>query len=270
MEALIDADIVAYRCACTCEEDDTDGIVLSRCNELVERIITNVSANSYTLFLSGGANFRKEIDPQYKANRIDKPKPKWLETCREYLVHSWNAKVTDGIEADDALGIAQHEESYICSIDKDLLQIPGMHYNFVKEEEYYISEREGLQRFWTQMIVGDTADNVFGIRGLGPKKTEKIFANAEGDTLEELDLWYYNTVSSLYNDPVRMHTNARLLWVLRDEGQIWVNPMERTEAGLKLSSQIYLKPITFKQATNQPESNSPNPLVNEPILQTGQ
>ena len=130
IEVLIDCDIVAYRNACTCEEDETPDICLFRVDEMMERIITSVGASSFTGYLSGGNNFRKTIDPQYKANRLGKPKPKWLETCREHLVTKWNAVVTDGIEADDALGIAQREDTIICSLDKDLLQIPGNHYQW--------------------------------------------------------------------------------------------------------------------------------------------
>src|ERR1019366_9718257 len=105
-EALIDADLVAYRCSASCEEED-EGLSHYRCNELVERILTQTNADSYTLYLTGSDNFRKKLDPQYKANRLDKPRPKWLQSCREYLVNEWKAKVSDGIEADDCLGIAQ-------------------------------------------------------------------------------------------------------------------------------------------------------------------
>lgn len=240
IEALIDADIIAYRCAATCEGEDDDYIVLSRCNELTERIINNVCATDYNLFLTGDRNFRKEIDPEYKANRNDKPRPKWLQRCREFLVTEWNASVTDGIEADDALGIKQTPTSCICSIDKDLLQIPGNHYNFVKEEQYFITPEQGLRNFWTQMIVGDVADNVFGIRGLGPVKAAKLLDTIEWDTLEGLDSKYYSLVSSLYNDPVRMHKNAKLLWILRKENDIWVEPKQRNQIKNGLQEELSL------------------------------
>lgn len=247
--ALIDADLVAYRCAATCENEDTADIAIFRCNDLVERIIDAVSATDYVLYLSGGDNFRKEIDPEYKAHRKDKPKPKWLQACREFLVTEWQAIVTDGIEADDALGMAQREDTFICSLDKDLLQIPGMHYNWVKDEEYYITEREGLLNFWTQTIVGDVADNVFGIRGLGPAKTAKILNHLEGDSLEELDRLYYETVANLYNDKDRLHRNCKLLWVLRTDGDIWQSPVERKqEKNITESTEVSLKPTLQKRS----------------------
>lgn len=274
IEALIDADLVAFRCAATCEGDDTDEVVLSRCNDLVERILDRVDATDYTLYLTGSNNFRKEINPEYKANRKDKPRPKWLETCREFLVKEWNAKVTDGIEADDALGIAQREDTFLCSLDKDLLQIPGMHYNWVKDEEYYVSERDGLRNFWTQTIVGDVADNVFGIYGLGPVKAKKLLDQVQGTTLEELDEDYYKLVSEAYDDVNRLHMNAKCLWILRTEGGVWVPPAERnkvsTEADLKQSLQKPSKTKGSKPATKKTKSSSHNPVPAEPTLQTGQ
>jgi 5'-3' exonuclease len=119
------------------------------------------------------------------------------------------------------------EPCIIASVDKDLLQVPGKHYNFVKNELYDISPQEGLKKFWTQMLVGDVADNIFGIKGIGPKKAEKIFEYIYEEDLELLNRAYYNCVASLYNDSVRMHRNAKLLWVLRQPDGVWLSPDER-------------------------------------------
>lgn len=277
--ALVDADLVAYRCAASCEEDSDSDSAIYRCNNLVETIIDSVGASDYTLYLTGSGNFRYAIDPNYKAHRKDKPKPKWLQTCREFLVTKWNAKVTDGIEADDALAIAQHENSYICSLDKDLLQIPGMHFNWVKNEEYYITHQEGLYNFWTQTIVGDVADNIQGIRGLGPKKTAPILDQVRNnkpyhDDVDdqvyntELNRAYYNCVAALYNDNDRLHRNCKLLHLQRYEGDIWVTPdereakiMESTALNLKKTSRKSSNRSTLKRNTNQIESSLPSPVV---------
>ena len=158
--ALIDGDIVAYRCAATVKEDDALDIGNWRASVMMDEIIADTGVSEYLLFLSGGENFRKTLYPLYKANRADKPRPRALQTVREYLVLDWNAKITDGIEADDALGIAQTEETIICSIDKDLLMIPGKHYNFVKKEFYEVSPTEALRVFYKQLLLGDRSDNV--------------------------------------------------------------------------------------------------------------
>jgi DNA polymerase-1 len=270
IEALIDADLIAYRCAATCESDSDSGVALLRCNDLTERIIDRVGATDFSLYLSGSGNFRKEIDPEYKAHRKDKPRPKWLQACREFLVSEWKAKVTDGIEADDAMGIAQREDTYICSLDKDMLQVPGMHYNWVRDEEAYVTEREGIKSFWTQMIVGDVADNVFGIRGLGPVKAARILDPIEGETHDDLEREYYNVVSGLYDDKVRLHSNACLLRILRSESEICLSKEDRIEAVLKRSSQPSLKQTNSKPVTKKTKSSTPSPVVNEPTTQTGQ
>ena len=229
LKALIDGDIVCWRCAASADSESTEEVALWRVNTLIESIIDKLRADEYCIYIGGDTNFRYSIDPEYKAHRKDKPKPKWLQHCREFLVTNWNAVITDGIEADDALGIAQTDETFICSIDKDLLQIPGLHYNFVKDEEYYITEEEGLYNFWMQTLVGDVADNIQGIRGLGPVKAAKILTPIKERELygEDLENLYYETVASLYNDPDRLHKNCKLLYIHRKENDSWLSPQER-------------------------------------------
>ena len=149
MKALIDADIVAYRVACTCEEDDAQDFVFARTEDLVDQILVNTEATEYRLFLTGKDNFRYTIYPEYKAHR-PKEKPFWLEPIRQYLIATFNAEIIDGQEADDALGIAQTDDTVICSIDKDLLMIPCRHYNFVKDEWYVQTEYDAVKHFYKQ------------------------------------------------------------------------------------------------------------------------
>lgn len=71
----------------------------------MKRILETVGATDYTAYLTGSNNFRCELYPEYKANRKNKSRPVFLERAREYMVTVWGAQVTDGIEADDAIGI---------------------------------------------------------------------------------------------------------------------------------------------------------------------
>src|ERR1700744_2603910 len=148
MHVIVDADIVCFRCAAASENDPEEGAIM-RCNDLMYRIIQNTDAQTYTAWLSGGENVRKRIDPSYKANREGKVDPRYREAIKAHLIVDWNAKLTDGIEADDAISIEQCNyefgESTIASIDKDLKQIPGYHYNFVKEEYETVSPLDGLR-----------------------------------------------------------------------------------------------------------------------------
>lgn len=186
MLALIDADIVAYRVAWTTENDD-EGIARWRCDEMLDGILVDTKATEYELWLSDSTenNFRTEIFPEYKANRKLLPKPRHLDFLKEHVIKNWGARFAYNEEADDALGIGQstyldkfdEERTVIASIDKDLLQIPGNHYNFVKKEHSFVTSEQGLRSFYTQMLVGDTSDNIKGCDGIGPVRASKAIGN---------------------------------------------------------------------------------------------
>jgi 5'-3' exonuclease len=125
MNALIDGDILLYRVGYT-TEDEPEGIAQFRMEELVNRILEEVKADEYVIYLSDGRlnTFRAKVNPSYKANRTQ-PKPLHYEFLKTYLQEAWYAEVAVEQEADDLMGINQTEDSIICSIDKDLLQVPG-------------------------------------------------------------------------------------------------------------------------------------------------
>lgn len=192
--ALIDGDIVAYRVGWTTENDDFP-IARFRADEMLDGILLDTGATEFTVWLSDRAenNFRYKIYPEYKANRKDLPRPRHLEALKEYLITRWSARFALGMEADDALGIEQtsqlsdegvpenHHTSVICSIDKDLQQIPGNHYNFVKKEHSFVTPEEGLKCFYKQILTGDTADNIKGAKGIGPVRAERIVGSLRAD-----------------------------------------------------------------------------------------
>ena len=183
MRTLIDADIVGYRIGFTTQDVD-EGIAVWRCKELLTSILLETNADEYQLWLSDTTenNFRTRIYPEYKANRTQ-PKPKHLDMLKMYMVTDWEARIAHEMEADDALGIEQKKESLdgtwfeghhntiIASIDKDLLQVPGLHYNFVKKEFNEITPIEGIRNFYTQVLSGDAADNVKGCPKIGAVKS---------------------------------------------------------------------------------------------------
>lgn len=214
MIALIDGDIVAYRVACTLQEDDAADFAYARTEDLVDQIIVNSEADSFRIFLTGKDNFRYTIYPEYKAHR-PKEKPHWLQPIREYLVANFNAEVVNGQEADDALGINQTGDSIICSIDKDLLQIPGRHYNFVKDEFTEVDDFQGIHHFYMQCLMGDRSDNIKGIPKVGPKNAEKILAGK----LTEKEL--FDAVRDAYGNDEEFIMNARVLWIRRKEDEDW-------------------------------------------------
>lgn len=177
MKALIDADILVYRIGFTTENED-EFIARARFDEMVDGIILDTKADEYQLWLSDSTqnNFRLKYYPFYKANRKDQKKPKHYEFLKKYAIEAYGAAITPNQEADDALGISQTNNTVICSIDKDLLQIPGFHYNFVKKESTFVTPWEGLNCFYTQLLTGDTTDNIQGAPKVGPKTADKVLA----------------------------------------------------------------------------------------------
>jgi DNA polymerase-1 len=217
--ALIDMDVVLWRSACSAEKDEA-WVAQSRADKMMQDILEETGATSYRAFISGprDTNFRININPLYKANRADLPQPTHKAAVREFLVTHWKAEITDGYEADDALGIAQGADTMICGVDKDLLQIPGKHYNFVKKLYQEVTPDQGLKALYMQSLIGDRSDNIIGVAGIGPVKAEK----ALGHLLPEE---YYGACRSLYNDDERYHMNMGLLYIWRKPNDIWIPPL---------------------------------------------
>lgn len=218
MEALIDADTVAFRCAISAENEPEE-IALLRTDKMLMDVLQ--LSDSYKLFLTGKNNFRYKINPEYKANRKDKPKPQWLDVCRLYLEQEYNAVITDGYEADDALGFNQTEGTVIFSNDKDLMMIPGHHYNFINGTYTEVSELDGLKAFYKQMLIGDSSDNIKGVNKIGKVKAAKLIdpLSTEKEMKDLVYNLYMNPTWPLIEDEERFYMNANCLWIMRVEGE---------------------------------------------------
>ena len=232
MIALIDADIVCFRCAAACELEPEE-MALIRTHDMMTDILATTGADEYIPYLTGSTskypitdkiNFRNLINPEYKANRTQVA-PLHIDACRRFLIDHFNAVVCEGYEADDALGVEQDKigdehgnfNTVICSIDKDLLMIPGFHYNFVKKEFSEVGYLQGIKHFYKQMLIGDTSDNIIGVKGIGKVKAGNIIDPLE--TEEEM----FNAVYDLYDDAERFDMNADCLWIWRKYGERWSN-----------------------------------------------
>lgn len=232
MIALIDADIITYRIGFA-SEDVSEKLCVSRCAEFMEELVMKPWVGDYLGFLTGSNNYRKEIavTAPYKGNRTQE-RPKHYNLIREYLEKAWGCVVVNGQEADDAIGIKAYEfdntEDYvIMSIDKDLDMIRGWHYNFIKDNKYFVDDQEAIKHFYTQILTGDRVDNIFGLKGIGPKKAAKILEDCK--TEEDM----YKAVLEAYaNDETRVLENGQLLWIRRKENQIWSPALFSTSSGL--------------------------------------
>ena len=177
--ALIDADSLYFRPCCRTQKKNE---IRKLVDKAINGIKENVETNEVYLAVKGHGNFRKDIYPDYKATRreIEPHIKEALSYAHEYIVDKHNAIMADGMEADDLVSIWAYEcmddniPYAICGIDKDLLQIKGWHYNFVKETSQYIDEDTGNYNLMFQCLVGDTSDNIKALYGVGPKKAERI------------------------------------------------------------------------------------------------
>ena len=159
-------------------------------------------------------------------------KPVHGPAIREYMKKNYNVVVSEDEEADDVVGYSHYamwlrdpESSIIATVDKDIDMIPGMHYNFIKEESYYMTPEASDRFFWKQLLMGDATDNIPGIPGCGPAKAEKLLDGVELDCMYDVIREEY--VRAYPDDPIgALIENARLLWIRRHPNEWWQPPNE--------------------------------------------
>lgn len=192
-----------------------------------------VTRKEIIVYFSGETNFRNEIPAPapYKGNREEMEPPVHGEAVINYLAENFEHKFSEGQEADDDIATAHYSmwledpmSTVIASVDKDFLQLPGLHYDFVTKELWDVSTDDARFHFWQQMLMGDTVDNVKGVPGIGRKKS----ASAIAGLVDELD--YYFVVREHYlaafgdKADEYLKANGQLLWLRRKPGQMWDVP----------------------------------------------
>lgn len=197
------------------------------------------------LFLSGPDNFRVELATlkPYKGTRSPEA-PYHYFNIRHYLVEEWGAQVVSGREADDQCSIQAKiardagDKYIVISLDKDLDMIPGHHYNFARDTFYHMTQLEGTQHFYKQLLMGDATDNIPGCYKVG--KSSKHLSEIEAMHTEQ-EMWEYTV--SVYRESLEKKgcpyvglnlrdvilENARLLWMQEEPNQLWTPPGEPWE-----------------------------------------
>jgi 5'-3' exonuclease len=172
-------------------------------------------------------NFRKQIDTEYKANRKGKSN-KWVNKLRHYLIdYLEGSYASDEYEADDLIyynsQLLEVDDYIICSIDKDLRQIEGLHYDYYqlkKQDEegneykvrkgfQYVTKESAENLIFEMMLTGDVSDNIKGIYGIGKKKAEKLLQDRSTYGKFRVLCKEYKKESSEWKQ--RIKTNASLL-----------------------------------------------------------
>lgn len=255
MKALIDADIFQWEFGSATDSEYKPlswPLVQARVQGRIDGILEATECDSYQLYLTSDdkSNFRYNIATirPYKGNRPTE-KPHWYYPIRNFLIDHRGAQEVSGMEADDAISIDQYKDwillrgskdneeqhsrvckTVICSRDKDLNMIPGWHYSWPcgqqKEKKlWWQNEFSGLQSFYNQLLTGDTVDNIPGLYGVGSSSAlckHTWSCSTELECYELVHTEYVKRFGS-YADQFLLE-NARLLWLLRYEGEEWNPP----------------------------------------------
>lgn len=205
--------------------------VLHSAKLMVRSIIAETKADEWELYLTGKGNFREDIYPEYKANRKEMVKPVHYQAIRDYYHLQMDAHIIDGMEADDMVAIRATEldgDGIICSIDKDLKTVPGLYFNPNKPDDgvIEIDPWTASFNFYVQLLMGDKADNIPGINGIGLTKAENILVNCE----DEREMYEVCMEQYLLDEEKQSGTwldinvNAQLLHMKRTRDDVWQPP----------------------------------------------
>lgn len=170
------------------------GAVAGFCNMLwkllcdARNTATGIVPTHFAVIFDYSSNtFRKQIYPQYKANRIEPPEdliPQFALIRQATKAFNLPCIEKEGFEADDLIATYAQlatkvgAKTTIISSDKDLMQLVNKHvslYDGMKDKHIGISEvieKWGVapeKMIDLQALIGDSTDNIPGIPGIGPK-----------------------------------------------------------------------------------------------------
>lgn len=189
--ALIDADRIKHLVAFkvfellqqnyTKDEIDLDDLIENQ----LERINNSFSAKAMIWCFSGRSyqTFRYHVgfEREYKGQRKTATDSSYYETKFEdmmyvvsYIQRFNHTLVFSELEADDVLSMLQNQHTFIYSNDKDLKQVPGLHFDTAKQTTYTISEEDAMRNLCKQMLMGDSTDGIVGLPRVGEKIANKI------------------------------------------------------------------------------------------------
>ena len=112
----------------------------------LEHFKEQLNDDDVILCLSSRGNFRRQVDPGYKAQRKKTRKPLGYLALVDWAQHHFRCFQRQGLEADDCLGILSTKpenigKAVVVSDDKDLQTVPGKLYRPSSGERLDITER---------------------------------------------------------------------------------------------------------------------------------
>jgi len=222
------------------EESDVEGMLETSINKIVEQS----GSTDYVCYLSGKTNFRIQDAKyqDYKANRKDSVKPVHYEFIRNCISDNHPMILSENCEADDLLAIDLYREFQkadasgdrldceviLCTIDKDLRNVAGWHYNIHHREIDWVLPVDADRHFAMQLLTGDRVDNIPGLsffsegtKKVGPATAKKFL----GEAVTKLEL--YEAVCAAYETWAgedwhdKLNNSGLLLWMQLEHNQVF-------------------------------------------------
>jgi putative phage exonuclease len=231
LKLLIDADMFAFiACSSATHEAewesgissyfaDFEEVKANFTSRLASAIDTALEHHHYTgeydilLCLSDrDSNFRRSVLPTYKAHRKGQ-KPLCYWRLVDWMQQEADVYLRPSLEADDCIGILatmekNKEKCIIISGDKDMLTLPGYHYDFLRDTYEHISEEEADRNFFMQTLTGDPTDGYSGCPKVGKVTAERIL---EEDCSWEAVVRAYEKQGLTAEDALQQARVARIL-----------------------------------------------------------
>ena len=201
---LIDGHALAYRMffalpleAFTTEDGEPTNATFGFTRTLVERLLSNQPPEYFAVSFDLGRTFRDDMFAEYKGTREKMPDELRVQIGRiKEVVRAFNIPILEleGFEADDVLGTVARQakghgvQAHIITGDRDLLQLVDDNtavelppsrgsqspkvYAIPDVVDYYgILPKQVVD--WKAMV-GDTSDNIPGVKGVGQKTATRL------------------------------------------------------------------------------------------------
>lgn len=192
MVVLFDADSLIYAsCFDSNKESGEKYLTLDKAytkfqeglDKIFSQLEDQVEIEKFIVCNGSKGNFRHDISKEYKANRKGE-RPPVLGKLHDLVKRKYKSHYGLGVETDDVVATLWKRVSkergvdsvIIVSIDKDYKQFPCWFYDYHWKRKTLtkITEEEAVVNFYTQMIVGDSADNIKYCKGYGKVYAGKL------------------------------------------------------------------------------------------------
>jgi len=202
--------------------------------------LTNSSDFKLIFVFEGGRPTRKDIDSNYKANRVqiedESFSQQWIDVVQMLKVGNMPIWQVEGYEADDLIAsYATENDCYIFTNDKDLegairegvsIIRYGKNGRIIDIDLAWFIDQYGFKPKHFPIykaLVGDKSDNIKGLKGWGTKSTSKAIIDYDGDLELMKKNGYGKIFNVLRNEWDQMLVNIELA-TLRTNAEVSVQP----------------------------------------------